>query len=301
MTADHLIGPTPAGFTSPCRKQRLTLHAMWFPLAVLVLATPAQAAFTNNILITGYWPPTNEMVRRFSTNPVQNPNGWIGGNWEGRGYNVYSFFPEFPGGTTINPKGNGDLEVDYQDTSLDWWRIANDIKPLAIITFSRGSAGSNWEVEYRGKNRAVWANDYLAPLQPTPAPPDASVPAETIRFSTLPMTQIRDAVANANLGINSFIDFNSSTLGGGFLSEFIGYHGMWYQSIHASPDDPFQTFAAGHIHVGISTPLPAAMTATDLSLRELITHLNTVVPEPASPAVALSFALACMRRRPRPR
>ena len=46
-----------------------------------------------NVMITGYWPPTNEMLRRFSPDPVQNPDGWIGGNWEGRGFNVYAFFP----------------------------------------------------------------------------------------------------------------------------------------------------------------------------------------------------------------
>ena len=67
--------------------------------AVLVLGITrgTMAGHTNNILITGYWPPTNEMVRHFSTDPVQNPLGWMGDNWEGRGYNIYSFFPEFPG------------------------------------------------------------------------------------------------------------------------------------------------------------------------------------------------------------
>ncbi len=68
-------------------------------LVLFTFAPSAWAAFTNNILITGYWPPTNEMIRRFSTSATQNPTGWIGENWEGRGYNVHSFFPEFPGGT----------------------------------------------------------------------------------------------------------------------------------------------------------------------------------------------------------
>ena len=40
------------------------------------------------ILLTGYWPPTNEMLRRFSTNPLQNPAGWIGEDWEQRGFDV---------------------------------------------------------------------------------------------------------------------------------------------------------------------------------------------------------------------
>jgi hypothetical protein len=262
-------------------------------VGVLFLASDVLAGYTNNILITGYWPPTNEMVRRFSTSATQNPGGWIGGNWENRGYNVHSFFPEFPGGTGVNPKGNGDLEVDYQDTSEDFWRIANEIKPVAIITFSRGASGANWEIEYRAKNRTTWVNDYVQPFQPTPSPPDSSLPAEAIRFSTLPMTQIRDDVNAANLGFNAFIDMDSASIGGGFLSEFIGYHGMWYQGIHAGASDPFQTFAAGHIHVGINTPLNTAMTATDISLRTLIGHLNTVVPEPTSAIFAI-FAMGAM-------
>ena len=69
-----------------------------------------------HVLITGYWPPTNEMLRQWSQDPEQNPGGWVGENWEGRGYNIYAFFPEFPGGTGQNPKGDGDFEVDYQDT-----------------------------------------------------------------------------------------------------------------------------------------------------------------------------------------
>jgi hypothetical protein len=270
-------------------------------LILLLASTPcAWAAFTNNILITGYWPPTNEMVRRFSTSATQNPGGWIGGNWEGRGFNIYSFFPEFPGGTGSNPKGNGDLEVDYQDTSQDWWRITNEIKPVAIITFSRGDNGQNWEIEYRAKNRTTWIDDYVAPRQPTPSPPDSSLPAEGIRYSTLPMEQIRDTLREQLPAIDPFIDYDSPTLGGGFLSEFIGYHGMWYQSLHASPDDPNQCLAAGHIHVGIDTGLPSAQAATDITLRVLTDHLNTLVPEPTSAAgsvVALAMLLTRRQRQ----
>lgn len=259
-------------------------------------ASFAHAAFTNNILLTGYWPPTNEMLRRFSTSATQNPGGWVGGNWEGRGYNLYSFFPEFPGGVGANPKGNGDLEVDYQDTTADWTRITNLIHPAAIITFSRGSAGTNWEIEYRTKNRLSWIDDYVAPRQPTPSPPDSSFPAEAIRYSTLPMEPIRDALRDQLPGIDPFIDYDSPSLGGGFLSEFIGYHGMWYQSMHASASDPYQCFAAGHIHVGIDTSLPAAMAATNITLRTLIDHLDTVVPEPANLMLAM-VALGGLARR----
>ena len=75
-------------------------HVTFLPLVVMFICVPSlvSADYTNNIMITGYWPPTNEMVRHFSNNPVQNPGGWVGGNWEGRGYDIYAFFPEFPHG-----------------------------------------------------------------------------------------------------------------------------------------------------------------------------------------------------------
>ena len=84
------------------------------------------------IMLTGYWSPTNEMLRGFSASPRQNPDGWIGSDWEGRGYDVYAFFPEYPHGGS---QGEGDFEVDYQDTSQDFWPIANGLAPIAIITY----------------------------------------------------------------------------------------------------------------------------------------------------------------------
>ena len=87
------------------------------------------------ILVTGYWPPTNEMVRHFSQNPDLNPDGWQGDNWENLGFDVVSFFPEFdPDNCNNCGQGYGDLEVDYQDFSGDFWPIVEQIKPAAIIT-----------------------------------------------------------------------------------------------------------------------------------------------------------------------
>lgn len=255
-------------------------------LLVLVAIAPAAAlaAYTNNILITGYWPPTNEMVRHFSTSPVQNPAGWLGENWEGRGYNIHSYFPEFPAGIG---KGEGDLEVDYQDTSADWARITAEIQPVAIITFSRGGIDRSWEIEAKQRNLATWIDDFEAPFQPTPAPPDNSVPAGTIRDSTLPMRDIRDAV-NAGTTLNARIDRNG--FGGGFLSEFIAYHGVWYQSMHADPSDDAWSVAAGHIHVGSQVTIAQGRIATEISLRELIRYVDTIVPEPSSGLLLLAMA-----------
>ena len=65
------------------------------------------------IMLTGYWPPTNEMVRHFSQDSELNPEGWQGENWEGLGYDVVSFFPQFePADCNDCGQGYGDLEVD---------------------------------------------------------------------------------------------------------------------------------------------------------------------------------------------
>lgn len=269
-----------------------------FPLAFLLgagLGAGARADLTNNIMITGYWPPTNEMVRRFSTNPGQNPGGWVGGNWEGRGYDVYSFFPEFPDGVG---QGEGDFEVDYQDTSADWQRITQEIRPAAIITFSRGGRGSNWEIESHHRLRAPedWAADYTEPFGPTlDMPIYQSLEIGTELSSTLPMEAIRDAVLDSGVIGNAYIDWDGT--GGNFLSEFIGLHGVWYNSLNDSHGADWQNFAAGHIHVGMGTPLDAANAATEITLREVTAYLDTVVPAPATFAVLLPVVLRGARRR----
>src|SRR5690606_11248330 len=227
------------------------------------------------LLLTGYWPPTNEAVRRFSPNPTQNPAGWIGSDWEGRGYDVYAYFPEFnPPNCTVCGRGSGDLEVDYQDTSADFWRIADSLQPIAIITFSRGFNDRSWEAGMNQYNRSVWINDYLAPLQPTPVPPDASVPAGFLRTSKLPVQQIVNDVTAANLGLNAYICFTGD--GGGFLSEYIAYHGVWYQHLHRSPADPAWCAAAGHIHVGGLVPWATAELAAQVTLRTVIQHVDAI-------------------------
>lgn len=273
-----------------------------FALAA-VLSPAALGAHTNNILVTGYWPPTNEMLRPFSQNPAQNPGGWQGGNWEGRGYNIMSYFPEFPGGTGQNPEGVGDFRVDYQHASDDFWRITAELQPIAIITFSRGGtrAGGEWEIESRHRALALdaWTDDYEAPFRPTPDLPFASEPTGTIRHSSLPMDHIRDAVNAAGLGFGARID-TSNTFGGTFVSEFTGYHSTWYANLHSSPSDPAWCVAGGHIHVGTATPLAGSRLATQITLRELIAYVDTQVPGPGTAGTfAAFFTLACRRRRAR--
>lgn len=279
----------------------LSLNRRWFVPALLVatLWLPTSfcwAGFTNNIMLTGYWPPTNEMVRHFSPNPDQNPDGWQGENWEDRGYDIYSFFPEFDPNHMDDPKGSGDFEVDYQDTSEDWWRITAEVNPVAIITFSRGVNDQSWEVEYLQRNlRRQWQFDYEEPFRPTPNPPDDSGVFE--RPSTLPMEDIVSAVADADLGLTPFVDYTN--YGGAFLSEFIAYHGVWYQDLHKEPSDPFRSVAAGHIHVGGQVSVNQGRMATETSLRVLLDYVDAIlIPEPAALSWLMLLLVVPALRRP---
>jgi pyrrolidone-carboxylate peptidase len=263
--------------------------------AACLTATATRGDYTNNIMLTGYWPPTNIMLNEFSTNPDLNPYGWIGGNWEDRGYDIYSYFPEFPDGVG---QGVGDFEVDYQDTSADFWRIVEEIHPVAIVTFGVGSLDRSWEVEWRTRNLDSWVGDYEEPRQPTPSPPDPTVPADYIRYSTLPMESIVDAV-NADydeLAIDAYVDYTGNA--GGFLCEYIGYHASWYQDLHSNPDDPYLNVAAGHIHVGDDIARRAGRLATYVTLRELTAYVDTQIPEPGSLGLMLAtFGASLLRRR----
>lgn len=259
--------------------RNLTLRCAAAMLGAAGAALPAHAGDRPTIMLVGYWPPSNEAVRPFSDDPVQNPGGWIGENWEGRGYDIYAYFPEFtPPNCNSCGKGTGDFEVDYQDTSADWWTIVNQVKPVAIITFSRTGGNFSWEAEMNCFNRATWINDYVDPRQPTPAPPDDSVPAGTLRPSRLPVEQIVVDIDAANLGLNAFVCYSNSA--GGFLSEFLGYHGVWYQAIHNHPDDPDFCVAAGHVHVGDSIAWSVARMAAQVTLRTVIDYIDPILDVP---------------------
>ncbi len=229
-----------------------------------------------NIMLTGYWPPTNEMLRQFSTNPGQNPDGWIGEDWEGRGYNVYAYFPEFVGGLG---QGYGDFEVDYQDTSNDWWLIVDQLDPAANITFSRAGMDRDWELE--GGNHMFplddWADDYLYPFKPGPPLPIADETPGTDRWSTLPMEAIVDAVSAAVPNLDPYYTVIDDS---NFLSNYIGYHGTWYHDLHADPADPAWNVAAGHVHVGSAMDLEDAILATEVTVRTLIDYLDSQLPVP---------------------
>jgi pyrrolidone-carboxylate peptidase len=225
-----------------------------------------------NIMLTGYWNPTGQMIAPFSNDTYLNPDGWKGENWEGRGYNIYSFFPT-PG------IYNGTFEIDYQDTWEDFWNITAQIKPIAIISF--GAGGGPWEIEFNARNLYRWANDYEPPYQPTPRPPDNTVPVGYVRHSTLPVQEIEDTV-NDLTSINAWVDWENNPEA--FLCEYIAYLGMWYQSIHKN-NDLYPCKAAGFIHVKNTISVADAMNATNVTIREVIKYLSCVKNPPETPTI----------------
>ena len=219
------------------------------------------------ILVTGFWPPTNEMIRHFSQNIFLNDN-WEGENWQDRGYNIISYFPQFSDPDCDNcGQGYGDLEVDYQDTSTDFWDIVEEHNPVAIITFSRGYIDYSWELEFNYYNRTNWYPDYSTPTLPTPNPPDEDVESFYLRNSTLPMDDIMDAVNETDLGLDAYIDVTGHP--GRFVSEFMGYHGVWYHDINVE-----SCVVAGHIHVGGLIDWDTAKEATEISILKTIDYLD---------------------------
>ncbi len=227
----------------------------------------------RNIMLTGYWNPTGQMIAPFSNDTYLNPGGWKGANWEGRGFNIYSFFPN-PG------PYNGTFEVDYQDTWEDFWNITEEIKPIAIISF--GAGAGPWEIEYNARNLNNWVPDNKPPYQPTPCPPDHTKPTDYVRHSTLPVQSIADAVNNQTT-VTAWIDWSGNP--GAYLCEYMAYLGMWYQELHNNTRNPYYCSASGFIHVNSAVALGDAMEATNVTIREVIKYLTSFNYPPDTPTI----------------
>jgi len=246
----------------------------------------------NRVVITGYWPPSNEMLRQWSTKPQAGGQGWQGKNWRGMGYDVYSFFPEFPpdGDPVGDPIGSpgsvgavdSDLQVDYQDTSKDFWRIMADYQPRILITTSRGG-DIDWELEaleggHAGDGGAEydWKSDgYGADTNPSPTTIDARSWNAISRYrngvtlhSKLPLTEILHATQALEI---AQVEIDQTGTSGNYLSGFMGLHGLFYN------EQTPANVAAGHIHVGRNT-------APGVARRLMETTLETVLK--AQPPVA---------------
>ncbi|MCX6666129.1 MAG: cell wall hydrolase, partial [Euryarchaeota archaeon] len=218
----------------------------------------------RNIMLTGFWNPTGQMIAQFSTDPSLNPGGWKGENWENLGYTIYSYFPT--SGTYT-----GVFQVDYQATLEDFQNITDKIKPVAIISFGAGDKGYSWTIEHNARNLNIWEDDEKAPTQPTPCPPDSSQNVGYVRHSTLPVQAIENAV-KTQTSVEAWVDWDGNP--GAYLCEYMAYLGMQYQALHNTSNDPYQCLAAGFIHVKPDLKLEDAMMATNVTIREVVKYLQ---------------------------
>jgi len=256
------------------------------------------------IMLTGMWPPTNEMLRQFSRDPAKNPDGWQGDNWKASGYDIHAFFPEFPEYPDGGLDGQGDFRIDYKAVSADFWRIASALEPRAIITFS-AAAGRypGWILERLARNLSEWKLFAHVAEQPSPCPPDPDYPSDAARESSLPLERIVDAINRSEIYADvSEPDTPPARIqddAGSFVSEFIAYHGVWYQALNAPGGVEHPCLAAGHIHVGTEAmpygerrcpigpqrdnyqeTLVRAIRATEITLQTVIEHVETLGPGP---------------------
>lgn len=234
----------------------------------------------NTVVLTGYWPPTNEMLRPFSTRPEQNPDGWQGRNWRNTGWDVYAFFPEFPpdGDPVGDPIGSPgsvgseafDFPVDYQRTSADFWRIMARYQPTLLITTSRGGE-IGWELEAVEGGHQSWVadgygNDEL-PTRETIDPRSwqaLMTYSDERLLSQLPINQLYQALAGAGeTPVTVAIDWDTS---GNYLSGFMGLHGLYYNATHP------HNRVAGHIHVGRHVSTVQARYMLDRTLEIILTR-----------------------------
>jgi pyrrolidone-carboxylate peptidase len=267
------------------RLQRAVLTLLGGFIVGLGVAASAQAA-TQNIMLTGYWAPTGAMLAQFSTDTTLNPGGWQGGNWENSGYNIYSYYP----GIISSGSGTGDFTVDYQNTLADFQRITNLLHPIAILSFGQAGASAPWVLEANSVNWSSWTNDYVAPFQPSPSPPDSTQPVGYVRHSTLPVNAIAANINAAQIkGMGASVDTTGNP--GSFLCNYLAYQEEWYQSLHSDPSDPYYCMMAGFTHVaGGVLPTLQAAPALQIELATTIQYLNGV-PEPST-AILAALAVA---------
>ncbi len=240
--------------------------------ALCLAASPVLAA-SRNILLIGFWPPTNEMLREFSPLSNHNLGQWQGRNWRSLGYDVYAYFPEFK-----NPKfgraGEGSFRVDFAATYNDFMKATLHLKPIAILGFGNGLGP--WELEINYPN--YFYNWFISNTLPSSLgikiryPIAESLKQNIDRKSSLPNFQIVGRVNEAQIsGLNAYVNENGSP--GDYLCGFLSYLIAWYHDEHARDDDPAHNEAGGFVHVSDVDPHSARL-ALDISLQTTIESLR---------------------------
>ena len=215
----------------------------FLPLVLAIFSVSAQAS--KNILLIGFWPPTNEMLREFKA-PQKN--------WKNSGFDIYAYYPEFPKGGSV---GEGPFRVDFAATFNDFQKYTKELEPVAIIGFGHGAGP--WEIETNFPNHfARWFREGRLPSQVgvvnVAVPP--SLEENIRRYSSLPVGAIAKRVG--------WVDRNDDA--GDYLCGFLGYLSAWYHD--TNPHNQM----AGFIHVNMS--LLEAKKSLDLTLDAVVENLG---------------------------
>ena len=145
------------------------------PVSILVVTATTLAAFRQGEYLTwashmSDWTVLDEMINEaVAAGAYLNPTllyEWGGmstdaADRELEDYRLLSdpdlaYFPEFPNGLGgFNGRGVGDFEVDYHDTAADWELVTAQVRPVAIITFSRATTSLGWELEPAHRRFAI--------------------------------------------------------------------------------------------------------------------------------------------------
>jgi hypothetical protein len=246
-------------FAPGFHRVELIMKRIVFSALLSVFISTWASAATHNILLTGYWPPTNEMLREFSPLPEHNKNAWIGRNWQGLGYDVYAYFSEFKENDTV---GTGDFEVEEKHTMNDLKKYTEKLSPVAIMSFGNGPG--DWEIERNF--------------------PDYFFNTGVTLHTSLPAEQIQDAVNHdSQLPFRAWI--NEQGDAGDYLCGYLSYLISAYHEKHSNPQDARYNVAAGFIHVSGRYDTAQYTRATEVSLRALITYVDSKLHEGSTPII----------------
>lgn len=236
----------------------------------------SSSAFANRaVLITGYWSPTNDMLREYSPDPKLNGGVWKGKNWQNSGYDIYAYFPEFA--NSADDIGYGNFPVDYAATYNDFQRITQELKPALILSFGKGQGPWEVETKFPAHYQNMFASEKLPSkigVEVAYAIPD-SLKTKTTFPALLPFAAIIDSVNGASEPhLSARLDDRDA---GMFLCGFIGYLGGWYYEQNKNAPLAERIYGNGFIHV--SGDLAEAKVSLEKTLEAVIPTL----PKPTLP------------------
>jgi hypothetical protein len=266
------------------------------------------------ILLLGYWPPTaveTPAVVPGSDPPVlSDGHGMLFpwreriGNYLGSGFDVLALGPTFPELPRVKVAsdaslyyqygaGEGAFRVDYASVSRDFWRVARELQPVAVLGHGLAEMNRYWQLHGTARNLAAedWVTDfggakppaggscddgspYSGVLEALPGlPPDPTLPAGAERHSNLPyeaiLAGIHGAFPNGEVEGRYVAEYDASMR---FLCGYMTYHAAWYRE-YSTEAGLRPCRYAGFVHVGREIPVAAATRCVEIEVQAVLDAL----------------------------